>query len=175
VERGEVFSVPLTYNTIPAFANRIDATDLGRSLRGIGRLSNLVVHALFTGDVPERRTNIEIRFYVGPPISGSIRYDLAAILGSAQLPIWWDAFCLVSKPLFEYLLAAVLHARLGRDREKERMLDIIHDQIARADVQTTLVQLGHMQDKAWLQGLVEKLVERRGAKHARCRCPGGQV
>jgi hypothetical protein len=160
MEHGQAFTLPLTYNTLPDFDNRVDAADLGRSIRGIGRLSNLVVHTLYTGEVPERRTIIRVRFYVGPPASGSIKYDLAAILGAVQLPIWWDTFCSVAKPLFEYLLAAVVSARLGRDLEKDKMLEIIKAQIERDDAYKTLVQLGHMQDKAFLQNLVGELVER---------------
>jgi hypothetical protein len=160
MEHGQAFTLPLKYNTLADLDNRVDAADLGRSLRGIGRLSNLVAHTLYTGDVPERRTTIQVRFYVGPPADGSIRYELAALLGSAQLPMWWDAFCFVAKSLFEYLLSAILSARLGRDLEKDKMLDIIQDQIARDDAYRTLVQLGHMQDKAFLQNLVVELVQR---------------
>jgi hypothetical protein len=148
MERGQAFTLPLTYNTLPALDNRVDTVDLGRSLRGIGRLSNLVAHTLYTGEVPERRTIIKVRFYVGPPSNGSIRYDLAAMLGGMQLPIWWDAFCLIAKPLFEYLLSAVLYARLSRSVEKDRMLDVIQEQIVRDDAYRTLVQIGHMQDDA---------------------------
>lgn len=160
MEHGQAFTLPLKYNTLPAFDNRVDAADLGRSMRGIGRLSNLIVHTLYTGDVPERRTTIQVRFYVGPPSVGSIKYELAAILGAAQLPMWWDAFCFVAKPLFEYLLSATLSARLGRDLEKDKMLDIIQDQIARDDAYRTLVQLDHMRDKAFLQNLIGDLVQR---------------
>jgi hypothetical protein len=158
MEQAELFTLPLRYTTLPTSANRIDATDLGRSIRGIGRLSNLVVHTLYVGSVPERRTIISVKFYIGPPASGSIRYDLAALLGASQLPLWWGAFQAVAKPLFEYLIGAILSARIGRDREKEAMLGIIQDLINKNDAAQTLSHLGHMNDKDWLQKTISDLL-----------------
>jgi hypothetical protein len=136
---GELFSVPLRYQTLPAYESHVDAAELGRSLQGVGRLTNIVIHTIYTGAVPKRRTALHVRFFVGPPEKGSICFDLSAALGAAQLPFWWDTFRQVAGPLFEYFLAAILSNKLGRKDEKERALDIIQDLVARDDAYRTLV------------------------------------
>lgn len=143
--------IPVEYQGLQADDAYLDAQQLGRSLVGLGRISNSTLHFYFEGSVSTDARLFRSRFYVGPPKEGSIIYELVALAAVGSLPLYFSLLCEIADLYVPKVISALIFWRIGRRQEFEKVLDELLQISARHEEFAHDIHQGHMMDKAWLQ------------------------
>lgn len=143
--------IPVEYKGLYAEDSFLDAQQLGRSLVGLGRISNSTLHFYFEGSVSTDPRLFGSRFYVGPPKQGSVIFELVAMAASGSLPLYFSVLCEVADQYIPKLMGALIFWRIGRKSEFDQVLEGLLEIANRHDEFARDVHQGHMRDKEWLQ------------------------
>ena len=150
-------AIPVKYTGLFSDDHLIDLQEFGISLQGLARLSNSVVDFYLTGRVAKNSNLYQVRLFAAPPEPGSVILDIVAILSPGQLPLYVQFLCDVASEYVVPLVKATIAKRLKRSDLEEVALNQVVALATKHAESMEKVHEGHMTDKAWLQGHIDKL------------------
>jgi len=150
--------VILSFDGKDASGHLIDAAYLGESLQGTARLYNSVAHFWFRGEI-RSRVPPSIRIQVGPPKEGSITYVVWFLMNHGEMALHPKLLGELADLTIPHFVKAIFSRRAGRKPELEKALDTISAQTTALVDFAKTVQRDHMQDKARLYDIVERLTK----------------
>jgi hypothetical protein len=155
--------LPIRYTGLFADSHLVDANQFGQSVSGVARVGNSICNILFFAEVGNPK-KYKIRFYVRPSKENGLLQELVAVMNNGAMPIFHPALLTIGGKFVERAFDAVIKTALGRKGEAALAIEKLHD-LAKENLEfSKQVHAGQMQDKAWMQGMIEGLVsQHRGA------------
>lgn len=152
-------AIPVEYSGLFSDDHYIDLQEFGTSLQGLGKLSNSVVDFYLHGRVADPRV-YRVRLFAAPPTKSSVLVDIVGVMVGSNLNLYSTLLCDMATEMVIPLIKSVIFKRLKRDDLMDKALDHIVTLSAQNTDFAKQVHEGHMTDKAWLQGHIDKLTER---------------
>jgi hypothetical protein len=149
--------IEIRYTGLFADDHLVDASEFGRSITGVGRVGNSLCHLLFFGEVARPKSH-KVRFYVRPSKENGLLQEIVAVMNNGTMPLFAPILTAVAKAFVEKAFDATIKAALNRKSDAALAIDKLHDLGVKHIEFSSQVHAGHMQDKAWLQGMVERVV-----------------
>lgn len=149
--------IEIRYTGLFADAHLVDALEFGRSVAGVGRVGNSLCHLLFFGEVARPKSH-KVRFYVRPSKENGLLQEIVAVMNNGSMPMFAPILTVVAKTFIEKAFDATIKAALNRKSDTALAIEKLHDLAVKHAEFSSQVHTGQMQDKAWLQGMVETVV-----------------
>lgn len=149
--------IPVKYTGLYSDDHLIDLQEFGVSLQGLARLSNSIVDFYLHGRVVRDERLYHVRLFAAPPEPGCVILDIVAIMAAGQLPLYAPFLCDVASEYIIPLMKATIAKRLKRPDMSEKALEQIVNLATKHADSMDKVHEGHMRDKVWLQGHIDKI------------------
>lgn len=149
--------IEIRYTGLFADEHLVDASEFGRSISAVSKIGNGLCNVLFFGEAARPRSH-RIRFYVRPSKENGLLQEIVALMNNGALPLFAPAITSVAKIFIEKAFDATIKAALNRKSEAALAIDHLHDLALKQLEFSSQVHAGQMQDKAWLQGMVDSVV-----------------
>ncbi|WP_165421406.1 hypothetical protein [Bradyrhizobium sp. Leo170] len=149
--------VPIRYTGLFADSHLVDANHFGRSVASIARIGNDIVHLLFFAEIASPKRH-KINFYVRPSKENGLLQEIIAVMNNGAMPMFHPILLKLGSVLVERIFDVVIKTALGRKTDAGMAMDKLHDLATQQMEFSREVHAGQMQDKAWMQGMIERLV-----------------
>jgi hypothetical protein len=150
--------IPIAYRGLLGDQHLVDAQQFGRSLIGASKIANSVCHELLFEQVTHDPRNYKVRFCVGPSRENGLLQEIVAVLVT-ELPLFTPFALKIGHIFVEQITKAMIYTVLKKPSDVKKALEVIEMQSEQFTDFARSVHDGHMQDKAWLQGVVTELVK----------------
>jgi hypothetical protein len=163
--------IPISYRGLFADQHLVDAQQYGRSLVGVSKIANSIVHEMLFDRVTHDPRKYQVRFCVGPSKENGLLQEIFAVWMSG-LPLITPVVQKVGTIFVEQMMKAMIAKALNKPSDTAKALEVIAKQAEVLDKQADAigrqadhmasfalsVQDGHMLDKDRMFSLVDKLV-----------------
>ena len=155
----EIFEpIPIRYTGLFADSHLVDANQFGRSVSGIARIGNNICHVLFFAEIARAKKH-KIGFYVRPSKENGLLQEIVAVMNNGAMPMLFHPLLLKLGAVFVVrIFDAVVKTALGRKGDAALAIEKLHDLATQQMEFSSVVHTSHMQDKAWMQSMIEHLV-----------------
>jgi hypothetical protein len=155
---AQVFGpLPVRYTGLFADSHLVDANQFGHSISGVARIGNSICNVLFFSEVGNPKKH-KIRFYVRPSKENGLLQELVAVMNNGAMPMFHPALLKIGSVFVDRTFDAVIKTALGRKGEAALAIEKLHDLAKETIDFNKQVHAGQMQDKAWMQRMIEGLV-----------------
>lgn len=146
----------LSYQGYDADGHTADAIYIGQSIQGTARVYNALVNWHFAGR-PVHPLAQSIKIHVGSPQDGSLLYMLYLMMVHGKFAVYPELIFELASLAIPLWLKAIIARRSGQSKEVEKAVDAMLEMYKLHNDYAKQVQADHMQDKAHLYALLEKL------------------
>lgn len=155
--------IPIRYQGLFADDHLVEAEQFGRSLIGVSKVASSITHMFFFHEVTHDSRAYRIKYYVGPSKENGLLQEIIAAMNSGLMPVFSPILLKTAKIVIEKLFDAVVKSAVNQKSEAAAAIEVVHDLALRHQEFAQQVHAGHMQDKVWLQDIVEQLLNENRA------------
>ncbi len=167
--------IPIAYRGLYADNHLVDAQQFGHSIASIGQIANSICHQFFFENVTHDPRSYHIRFFVGTSRKNGLIQEIIAVMNNGQLPVFAPILLKTGKYFIEKAFDALIAKTLNRQSELSKAVDQIHDLASQHSEFASQVHQGHMRDKKWLHGIIDRLASENRAPLREVPAPIGRT